>query len=321
MVGHRDRVATAMTPRIIFWAGRALEPWAPPSLARGIGGSETAVIHVARAFADAGWRVDCYTTPDYMEGEYDGVGYWDPHRLRPGESCDVLVSWRNPGAIDLPVQAKARLLWCHDLHYGADAGPAMRRYDRVLGVSRWHADYLADQYGLDPAKVDYVPNGIDLARFDPTVKKVFGRCVYASSPDRGLDRLLALWPAIKGQEDAPELHVAYGFDNLEKRAAMGDQGAADYVAHLKRLIATTPGVVHHGRMGQGDLARLHGEAWAWLYPTSFTEVSCITAMEAMAGGNVPVCSSVAALKETVGAGGYVVTGLPESRAWAPFYTN
>lgn len=308
-----------MTPRIIFFCGKALEPWAPPSLVAGIGGSETAVVHVAQHFADIGYKVDVYNTPDYLEGEYGGVGYWGPERLRPGESCDVLVSWRNPAVIDIPVNARARLLWCHDLDAGPNAGPQMARFDRVLGVSAWHRDHLASQYGLTNA--DYVPNGIDLSRFDPEVKKVYGRCVYASSPDRGLERLLKMWPAIKGQETAPELHVGYGFQNIDKRIAAGDTQYADFKARLMRLMEETPGVVFRDRMGQADLAQLYSESWAWLYPTSFLEVSCISAMEAMAGGAVPVCSSAGALKETVGSGGYVVTGLPESRGWGPFYVN
>jgi glycosyltransferase involved in cell wall biosynthesis len=278
------------------------------------------VIHIARLFAEAGWRVDVYNSPDYYEGVHDGVGYWGPERLRPGESCDVLVSWRQPAAIDLPVNARMRLLWLHDLNAGPDAGPQMRRFDRVCGVSQWHADYLREQYDLDPATVGFVPNGIDLARFTET-KKVFGRCVYASSPDRGLDRLLSLWPRIKGREDAPELHIGYGFENIDKRIAAGDQGYAAFKANLMRLIEKTPGVVFHGRLGQQDLAQLYSESWAWLYPTSFLEVSCISSMEAMAGGCVPVCSSVGALKETVGKGGYVVPGLPESKAWPDFYVN
>lgn len=308
-----------MTPRIIFFCGKALEPWAPPSLLAGIGGSETAVVHIARHFAEAGWRVDVYNTPDHFEGEFDGVGYWGPERLRPGESCDVLVSWRNPAVVDIPVNARVRLLWMHDLDAGPQAGAQMARFDRVLGVSAWHRDHLASQYDL--TNVDFVPNGIDLSRFDPEAKKVYGRCVFASSPDRGLERLLKLWPAIKGNEPAPELHVGYGFQNIDKRIAAGDTAYADFKDRLLRLMADTPGVVFRDRLGQTELAQLYSESWAWLYPTSFLEVSCISAMEAMAGGCVPVTSSAGALKETVGYGGYVVGGLPESRGWAPFYVN
>lgn len=295
-----------------------MEPWAPPVLeTTGIGGSETAVVYAARHLAARGWRVDVYNGAERFEGVYDGVGYFDPERVRPGEKADVLVVWRNPGGHALPIEAPVRLAWLHDLHYGPDAGTALRAYDRVLGVSRWHAEYLTRLYGLENA--DYVPNGIDLARFAGLEgeRRVWGQCLYASSPDRGLDRLLTMWPHIR--QDGVKLLVAYGFDNLEKRANGGDTNAAAYLERCRSMIASTEGVEYVGRLPQKELARLYATSWMWPYPTSFTETSCISAMEAMAGGCVPVCSSVAALKETVGGGGYLVPGLPESRAWAPTF--
>ena len=285
---------------------------------QGIGGSETAVVHIAKRFAAAGWRADVYCGAERFEGIYDGVGYFDPERLKPGEKCDVFVSWRQPQAVDFPVDAKARLIWCHDLHNGPGVEQQLARFDRVLGVSDWHAGFLRQVYGLQ--NVDYVPNGIDLARF-PEAKKVWGQAVWASSPDRGLERLLKMWPAITKGSEGPKLVVGYGWDNIDKRIQAGDGQFAAFKDRLTRLMAETPGVEFRGRLPQDELAKLYAESWFWPYPTSFLETSCIGAMEAMAGGCVPVCSSAGALKDTVGDGGYVVTGLPESRAWGPFFVN
>jgi tetratricopeptide (TPR) repeat protein len=88
-------------PRIVFWCGRAMEPWAPPKLNEtGIGGSETAVVEIARRFARDGWRVDVYNSPGPYEGLHDGVGYWEPERyrraMRATSSC--LGGSRMPGA-------------------------------------------------------------------------------------------------------------------------------------------------------------------------------------------------------------------------------
>ena len=80
-------------------------------------------------------------------------------------------------------------------------------------------------------------------------------------------------------------------------------------------------VVDHGRMPQDKLAELYQSATIWVYPTSFLEVSCITAMEAMAAGTVPVVSRVGALPETIGEAGILVNGMPESRVWSDFYVN
>lgn len=309
-------------PRIVFWCGRAWEEWYPGTLnTTGIGGSETAVVEIAKNFAADGWRVDVYNGAGRYEGVYDEVGYWEPERLDQ-QGCDVYISWRQPGALN-PMAAKlrAQVLWCHDLNYGPQERNTMLKWDKVLGVSQWHATMLQQYYELPADRVDFVPNGIDLARFNPDAKKVPFRCVYASSPDRGLLRLLKLWPAIQAFEKSAELHIAYGWDNIDKAIQRGDGYLAELKDTILRLLEKTPGVAWRGRLPQNELAALYDSAYCWLYPTDFLEVSCISAMEAMAGGCVPVCSAVGALRETVGNAGYVVPGNPYSRVWGEFYLH
>lgn len=300
-------------PRIVFWCGRSMEEWYPGTLnTTGIGGSETAVVEIAQRFARAGWRVDVYNGAGRYEGVYDDVGYWDPERMAVN-MADVFVSWRQPQAHSgsLP---RATVLWCHDLNYGPQ--PDLNAWDAVLGVSQWHADYLRAAYDVE---TEYVPNGIDLTRFPEGVRKEPMQVVYASSPDRGLERLLHLWPRIVEREPGARLVVGYGFDNLDKEIARGRHDLAVWKANLLDLAARTPNVELRGRLPQNALARLYAEATVWAYPSHFLEVSCISAMEAMAGGCVPVTSAAGALKETIGKAGIVIPGQPHSRAWQDFY--
>jgi glycosyltransferase involved in cell wall biosynthesis len=304
-------------PRIVFWCGRGLEHWAPPSLDVGIGGSETAVIKIAERFARDGWRVDVFNGAGRLEGEYDGVGYWDLERYASTHS-EVHVSWRQPQAWR-QASADARLiLWMHDLNRGPVEPEDLLQWHAILGVSSWHAEMLRTYYGVD---ADYVPNGIDLQRFDPEMRKVPWRCVYASSPDRGLIGLLKLWPLINQGEPGAELHVAYGWQNADKMIAMGDQGLANLKRETMALVDKTPRVVWRDRLGQQELADLYSSAYAWLYPTQFLETSCISAMEAMAGGAIPVTSAVGALPTTIGTAGVLVDGQPHSRAWGQMYVH
>jgi glycosyltransferase involved in cell wall biosynthesis len=306
-------------PRVVFWCGHPVEPWSPASLnSTGIGGSETAVIEIARRLHSDGYRVDVYNDPDLMEGEYNGIGYWGLNRLTPQDSAQLLVSWRNPQAHTLPITAALRVLWCHDLNRGPDPDHSMSRWDLVCGVSQWHATYLSQVYGC---RASYLPNGIDLGRFGEARKRVPFQCVYTSSPDRGLERLLLIWPEIVKNEPTAHLHIAYGWDTIDKMIAMGHGQLAVFKARMEERIANTPNVTWRGRLPQDELAGLFQESTAWLYPTDFTEVSCITAMEAMAGGCVPVVSGVGALPETIGDGGLVVTGNVYTPAWREFYLH
>jgi len=316
-----------MTPRVLFWCGRSAEAWGPPKLDEtGLGGSETAVVEIARRFARDGWRVDVFGNPGKYEGEHDDVGYWDASRLGSDEAVDLLVSWRQP-AIVLPVRSRARLCWLHDHNGGAGWGEALRSWDRVLGVSAYHADFLATAYLLGQDRVSYVPNGVDLARFDPTIKKVPFSAIYASSPDRGLLTLLDLWPRIRGDEPTATLTVAYGFDTMDAWINAGRHDLAEFKDRVMAKIKSTPGVEYTGRLPQDELARRYCATVAWLYPSDFLETSCITAMEAMAGGCIPVTSSCGAVKETVGDGGLVVWGPgrtrsnPYSPAWRDYFVR
>lgn len=234
----------------------------------------------------------------------------------------MFVSWRDPRAHSMPVKARQKVLWCHDLNYGPDVREDIAyKWDHVLGVSAWHATMLCRYYDIEAIPVDFVPNGIDLARFVEPVKKVPFRCVYASSPDRGLDRLLALWPSIHKAEPKAELHVAYGWENIDKMIAQGRQDLVKFRTDMARMIETTEGVVWRGRLPQDDLAKLYSEAYAWLYPCDFLEVSCISAMEAMAGGAVPIVTKAGALPETIGDAGFLVPGPPQTRAFGSTWPN
>lgn len=316
-------------PRIIFYCGQSLEPWYPGSLnTTGIGGSETAVIEIAKRFARDGWLVDVYNGAERFEGVYDGVGYWEAKRLQPDEKCEVFVSWRNPEfRLKYEDQARQHVLWCHDLNYGPtpEVIAGFRIYGdggkyKVLGVSQWHADMLRRYYDHhDSLNFDYVPNGIDLERFANPPEKIAFRCVYASSADRGLARLLQYWPEIVNIEPTAELHVAYGWETMDRMIAMGRSDLAGFKADMERKIAETKNVVWRGRLGQADLAQLYGESYLWLYPTDFLEVSCISAMEAMAGGAVPITTECGALAETIGGAGLLVPGPTSSRAYKGTY--
>jgi glycosyltransferase involved in cell wall biosynthesis len=137
------------------------------------------------------------------------------------------------------------------------------------------------------------------------------RATFSSSPDRGLSKLLDLWPEVCNMvpRDRPELHVYYGFDNWRKIAEL--QGAPPHVLRqidrLEARVKAAPNVVYHGRAGQAEVARSYLRSQLWLYPTDFEETSCITAMEAQAAGCKVVAARCGAVPETA-PDGYFVDG-------------
>lgn len=296
-------------PEIAIFCGATASRWAAPSPDKeGIGGSETAVVEIAKRLNRDGWRVLVYNTCEELEGWYDGVGYLDWRRWRREDSPEVLVVWRNPLFANERSQAREMWLWAHDLHYGEKASSAhWERFAKVFGVSKWHAEYLQKVYPALTGRVEHLYNGINLERFQDPIEKQRWRCVYTSSPDRGLVNLLTLWPAIRQVEPEAELHVFYGWENIDRMIAGGDVGMMNFkqavLSHLDQ-----PGVFNRGRLPQDELAKELLSSDLWLYPTSFLEVFCINAVEAMAAGLYPVTSQAGALPEVIGNAAPLVPG-------------
>lgn len=294
--------------KIGIWTGPAFEIWTPASIDQGgIGGSETAAVKMAEELSNHGHDVTVFS--DCGERfRAAGVEYvpFDFAAGRPEAfPLDIFICSRQPGILSRNWQTKAIYAWVHDIHLGADTGQ-FHKIDKFFCLSHWHKQFFISQYkGLvDPEKVVVTRNGIDIARFAAEPEKRGQRLIYSSSPDRGLERLLELFPEIRARVPEAELHIYYGFANWKKAAAQGIQygaGSPDMarIEALEDKIRNTAGVVYHGRVGQAELAKAFLAAKVWAYPTWFTETHCIGAIEAQAAGCVPVTTNLAALAETV----------------------
>lgn len=312
---------------VVFYAGASFESWSPDQIRRaddqgrvGLGGSETALSHVAGRLARRGYRVRVYSGAD--EGLYGGALWLPNTAFDPTEEIDLLVVSRLPHIFDNPVGAKRAALWCHDHSYpGVMTEERAAKMTDVVVLSKWQRDRFARLYPYVKGKLRLIRNGIPWHEWEgggirfPDYSRKFDerepRCVYASSADRGLEVMISCWPRIREQVPVAELHIYYGFDVLEKVA---------YTHHSPNLIAFRNAIVRsvdelggeeggifiHGRVGQDELYEEMQRSRVWSYPTAFLETSCITAMEARASGLAIVTSDLGALHETVGSHGHLI---------------
>lgn len=123
---------------------------------------------------------------------------------------------------------------------------------------------------------------------------------YGSSYDRGLIHLLEMWPEIIKKFPKATLDVCYGW-NLFDNAFQNNPERMAWKEKVNELMKQK-GITHHGRVGKKELQKIRRKCGIWAYPTHFTEINCITALEAQRDGLVPVVMELAALKETVGSG-------------------
>ena len=315
-VSAASRVQIVENPLdIVLFIGKSMESWCPDTLVKGgIGGSETAAIEMTRRFAAAGHKVRVFGDCQNLEGIYDGVKYLHYEKF-PNTECDVFITSRQPHVVDdnFGLKAKAKFCWVHDIHCGnALTHSRALRIDKFLCLSQWHRDFFLSTYRfVHPSQVIQTRNGIDLSRFDQSVKRNPHRAVYSSSPDRGLEVLLRCWPRIRGHVPDAELNVFYGFNNWETSAKMsGDAGQLALIDSIKKRLQDNEknGVKFHGRINQQRLAEEFLSSGVWAYSTWFGETSCVTAMEAQAAGLRTVTSPIAALNETVGDRGVMIDG-------------
>jgi 2-polyprenyl-3-methyl-5-hydroxy-6-metoxy-1,4-benzoquinol methylase/glycosyltransferase involved in cell wall biosynthesis len=317
-VGDGDRVTfCGYIPKkrkgtVTLYAGAGWEPWSPASIREGgLGGSETALVQVATRFAQAGYRTKVYSGAE--QGLYGGA-LWRPHTAwDPTEETDLLIVSRMPHVFDNQLGARKTALWCHDHSYpGILTEDRAAKIDSIITLSNWQRDRFARLYPFAQNKLQVIRNGISFREWDGEDVYIayqreyvdrFPRCIYSSSADRGLDRLLELWPLIREQVPKAELHVFYGWDVFD-RVALTQPHLMAYKARVIELTEACGGeeggVFMRGRVGQRELADEMMKARVWSYPTAFLETSCIGAMEARAAGLVPITSDLAALKESVG---------------------
>lgn len=126
------------------------------------------------------------------------------------------------------------------------------------------------------------------------------KLIYTSSADRGLDILLTMWPEILKKFPDATLDIAYGWQVFDQ--VVGNN--AERIAWKNSIVEACKqkGIRDHGRIGKAELQQLRKECGIWSYPTYFTEIFCMNAIEGQLEGVVPVTVDLAALHEVVGAG-------------------
>lgn len=287
---------TTTGKELVIFTGQAWESWTPETAKTGIGGSEEAVIYLAQELKKLGWEVTCYGNHGTEKKEYDGVMYAPWWEWSPQEPTDVFIGWRDPNLFDIQIKAKKKYLWLHDTNPEVQlTKDRLDNLDKVFVLSKYHRS-------LYPNKPDdkfvISANGIIPEQFkDRGIEKNPHKCFYGSAPNRGLKTLLELWPRIREQVPDAELYWAYGWDSFDKMNV--NNPVMQKYKHDVVSLLNQPGVFDLGRIGHQEVADLMLSSGVWLYPTIFTEISCITAMKAQAAGAIPVTTNVAALEETV----------------------
>ena len=298
----RKHRTEGIRPRdVAFICPSALEEWGPFSLKKGIGGSEESVIRLSRELAKRGHRVTVYG--DWEGEDSSNLGDWCIRYRHPRHyrRADICVGWRAPEVFHqrrLP-DAEWLWLWLHDTIEPERLKPVLPHVDALLVGSYFHANLYPEAAAL--ARV--VRYGVEPREFPTSLVRTAEKFVWTSCPTRGLETLLDRWAAIRSRVPKAELHVFYGFGNLDAmlktRPKTPDTTRLLEVKNRILVKRDQPGVVWRGRVGHDEIAYEMVSAGVLAYPCNFPEIMAISAAKAQAAGCWPVYYPVAALPETI----------------------
>jgi len=266
---------------------------------KGVGGAEASIILLAREFAKNGWRTEIYNHTDKV-GVFGGVHYHNIFEYVSTSYCDVFVLFRSWHPIVEVANTKLKLFWSCDQYTDAQGVWDMKVFpyvDKTIAISEFHKKYLEDTYKTQGVEV--IDLGINLVDYKKKVKKIKSKVIFCSVPMRGLELLSVLTPQIKKRVPKFNLTITsdyrlWGQETARNGEYKGMFNKLDYVDFL-------------GKVERKELVQHQLESEVMAYPCNYDECFCISVMECMAAGAVPVTSDLGALPTTVGEGGIILS--------------
>jgi glycosyltransferase involved in cell wall biosynthesis len=278
-----------------------------------LGGSESAACGLAVALARTGHRVFLLSNTT-EPGPHLGV-----ECVRWRREIDLLWQLQLDAAVIIRVTGKGKAIrqilapqaaliaWCGDDHtqpsVQALKDPEERdAYTGIATVSHWQRENFHQALGVPLEKMAVMRNAIS-----PAFEKLFAASetilgakerpavlAYTSTPFRGLDVLLDVFPAVRSAVPGTRLKVFSSMKVYQSGSAYDRERFGDLYARARAL----EGVEYMGSVPQPELAAALRGTMVLAYPNTFAETSCIAVMEAMAAGCRVVTSNLGALADT-----------------------
>jgi glycosyltransferase involved in cell wall biosynthesis len=300
--------------RIVFYDPNHADYHVGSVFERPLGGTQSAACYLAMELAKRGHEV-AYLTGAAVGREVAGVMCPGRAFLRPaalaGLDADVFIVIQRACSGEKlrgVLGARTKLIfWTADtpeqpvvagLREAREAGA----YDAIVTVSAWQRERFAAMfpgvagklavrpYGMSPAFAGLFEKGeavLKAKQWPPVV-------AYTSTPFRGLDVLLHLFPEVRRRVPGARLEVYSGMQVyfVEPLAEGAD------MRELYEAARRMEGVTYVGNLPQPRLAERMKRASMLLYTNTYEETACISVMEAMAAGCSVVTSALGALPET-----------------------
>jgi beta-1,4-mannosyl-glycoprotein beta-1,4-N-acetylglucosaminyltransferase len=294
--------------KILIYAGFSNVLWNQTySNNNSLGGSETAICNLVKYLPN---NYEIYVGGTVEEETNDNVHFVNLGNLKKlikETAFHTLIVSRYTGFYEMFPETSfyQSFIWAHDVainSYGSnkDVNDILNIWnDRINGcicLTEWHKNLFQSQYLKLKDKIHIINNGILTEKFNSNVKKMENRFVYSSCSERGLDRLLELWPKIITELPNAELYIC-SYNKFPQN---------DLEYKLNEIIKQFDSIKHVGSLNRTELYNLMCSSDYWLYPTCWHETSCITAMEMLMAEVICVYYPIGGLVDTLGDYGIAV---------------
>ena len=280
------------TNSILFYVGDFCEPWNYTyGLTNAVGGSEQAIRYLTQHLKD----YNVYVCGNVTEEVVGNVHY--VHSSRIGELImanyfNAIIISRNISFLELcPTHYADRLLlMAHDVElYGvADVHATLQKFPiyACVCLTAFHEQLFREKYPYLTTSI--IPNGIEPSFFVEK-EKIPNRFLFTSCSERGLAKLVDLWPSILDKMPDATLRIA-SYQPFPR----------DHDHAIKAKMDAYPSIQHVGKLAPQELYEHMAISDYWLFPSTFLETSCITAREMMASKVKCFYYPVGGITETMG---------------------
>jgi hypothetical protein len=313
-------------PLLVFVADGGFNQWCGSNiLTAGVGGSETYIIEMARHIqrSDKFQTIVFCNTPNGSEEIFENTIYrplYSYYEFINTTYVDTCIISRFSEYLPVTFKGFSENVYLvvHDLTPSGIIIPIDKKLKNIFCLTEWHVDYFTSffpQLKSITVPFYYGCNSIQNYEDIKTNKNKY-KFIYSSFPNRGLLQLLQMWEQIYERNPRATLHIYSDVDNEWSNNV--EPNKMKEIRHLLTYYREKPknyGIFYYGWVKKSILEEAWKTADIWFYPCTFMETFCLTALEAAKSKTFVITNDLAALQNTVGNRGCIITGDPSTKEW------
>jgi beta-1,4-mannosyl-glycoprotein beta-1,4-N-acetylglucosaminyltransferase len=290
---------------ILFYTGFAETPWNESySKTHAMGGSERAVIYLSNILSK---EYSILISGDVISEKIGSIEYISRFQLNDTFEFNTIIVSRYVSFFTIYPNIKSIhvILMAHDTHFmnnlqgcNKSANEIIKnnfsKIDTIVYLTEWQKNHyiLNTHKEVKEIKSVIINNGIEPSLFPKAYKKQRNSFIYTSGSFRGLKRLVILWEQILLKIPNATLKIA-SYETFPK-----DNDEDRFINEC--IQKHSKSIQHLGKLNQKELYTLMEKCEFWLYPCSFSETSCITALEMLMSKVICLYYPIAGLTDTLG---------------------